>query len=65
MRAKTFSFLAGIIFFLIALLHLSRIVAGWSIVVADWEVPLALNWVGLLVGGYLAYQGLTIGRGRS
>jgi hypothetical protein len=45
---------AGMLFLLGALAHLSRLVFGWSIVLAGWEVPVWLSAVGLAVGLALA-----------
>ena len=42
MSEKTFNLLAGIIFAVVALLHLLRIYMGWLVVIADWSVPM---WV--------------------
>jgi len=58
MKPKAFSFIGGLLFFLIALAHLTRIVQGWSVVIAGWDVPIALSWVPVIVGGCMAYYGL-------
>jgi len=50
--------LAGIIFTIIALLHLVRIIYGWDPVVEGWTVPKWISWVALVVAGYLGYEGL-------
>jgi hypothetical protein len=60
MNQKTFDLVAGIIFALVALLHLLRIYAGWPIVIRNWAVPLWFSWVGLLVAGALSYSGLRL-----
>jgi uncharacterized membrane protein len=57
MTAKTFAGVAAIIFALVALLHLLRLVLGWSIVIEGWAVPMWLSWIGLLVAGALSYFG--------
>lgn len=60
MDQKTFDLLAGIIFALVALLHLLRIYMGWPAVIDDWTVPMWLSWLGLVVAGGLAYFGISL-----
>src|SRR5215468_10009789 len=52
MDTKTF-FLAetGLIFALVALLHLVRIFEDWPIIIGDWSVPKSVSWVALIVAG--------------
>lgn len=67
MDGKTFSFVVGIIFIVISLLHWARIIYGWEAVIGGWIVPLWISWVALIVSGYLGYEGLRLGlksRGR-
>ncbi len=42
MTEKTFATIAAAIFALVALLHLLRLVMGWSVVIDSWTVPM---WV--------------------
>jgi hypothetical protein len=53
---------AGLIFLLIAVLHLLRLVFGWEAVFEGWSVPQWLSAVALVVAGYLAYEGLRLSR---
>jgi len=64
MRAKTYATFSGIVFFITALVHVSRVFAGWSVSVAGYELPIWINVIAFVIAGYLAYQGLTIGGGR-
>ena len=57
MTEKTFSTLAAAIFAVVAVLHLVRILIGWSIVVDGWTVPMWVSWVGLIIAGALSYYG--------
>ena len=57
---RTFSFVAGLIFAIVALLHLLRIYMSWPVVVADWSVPMWVSWIGLVVAGGLASFGLSL-----
>ena len=60
MDHKTFSVAAGVIFTLVALIHLLRIYMDWPVVIGNWEVPMWLSWVGLIVAGGLSYFGLRL-----
>jgi hypothetical protein len=61
MDQKTFALLTGIIFALVALLHLLRIYMGWSAVIGGWTVPMWVSWLALVVAGGLAYFGISLG----
>ena len=60
MDAKTFSLVAGIIFGVVALFHLVRIFAEWTVVIGDWSVPKSVSWIALVVAGGLALLGLRL-----
>jgi hypothetical protein len=60
MDEKTFSLFAGLIFAVVALFHLVRIFAEWTIIIGDWSVPKSVSWVALVVAGGLALTGLRI-----
>ena len=62
MSEKTFVAVAAVIYGLVALLHLFRIVMGWSIVIDAWTVPMWLSWIGLVVAGALSYFGIRLTR---
>ena len=58
MPQQLYFLVTGVIFALIALVHLLRIVLGWPASVGGWEVPMWLSWLGLVVTGFLALSGL-------
>jgi len=58
----SFLLVTSSIFALIALLHALRLVYGWKVMLGDWTAPLWVSWVGLLIAGYLAYQGFQLRR---
>ena len=62
MKQKTFSLIAGVIFLLIALGHLSRIVFKLQWLVAGWAVPFWVNWVAMLIAAYLAFEGIRLSK---
>ncbi|MBI4101396.1 MAG: hypothetical protein HY443_00335 [Candidatus Nealsonbacteria bacterium] len=59
---KTYTLVTGVIFLTVALLHLSRIVSNWQVVLGDWTLPVWVSWLGLIVAGFLAFQGLKLSR---
>ena len=61
MEQKTFNIVAGVIFALVALVHLIRIWLGWPAGIGGWSVPMWVSWIGLIVAGGLAYFGLRLG----
>ena len=63
MNQRSFSLVAGIIFVLIAILHLLRIIFGWEAVIAGWAVPHWVSWVAVVIAGYLGYEGLRLSKG--
>jgi hypothetical protein len=65
MTEKTFSTIAAAIFGVVAVLHLVRILAGWTIVFDGWTVPMWVSWVGLIIAGGLSYYGAKLAMRRS
>jgi hypothetical protein len=57
MTEKTFATIATVIFALVALMHLLRLVIGWSVIIDTWTVPMWVSWIGLVVAGGLGYYG--------
>jgi len=55
MNQKTFSIVAGVIFAVVALLHLVRIYMDWPVTIGDWSVPMRVSWIALVVAGCLAF----------
>jgi hypothetical protein len=51
---------SGLIFALVALLHLVRIFEDWPVIIEDWSVPKSVSWVALIVAGGLALLGLRL-----
>lgn len=60
MDQKTFTIVAGVIFAVVALLHLLRILMGWPAVIGGWTVPMWVSWIGLVVAGGLSYFALSL-----
>jgi hypothetical protein len=49
MKPKPYVLVTAAIFTVVALLHLIRLIFGWSIVVAGWHVPLWFSWLAIVV----------------
>lgn len=57
---KTYHQLIGFIFLVIGLIHISRLIFQWSVVLAGWTVPMWVSWVALVLAGYLSYNALRL-----
>jgi len=62
MSQKTFSLAAGLIFLLIAVMHVLRLVLRWEVVLNGWIVPLWVSAVAIVIAAYLAFAGLRLSR---
>jgi hypothetical protein len=60
MDQRTFVLIAGVIFAIVALVHLLRIVMGWPIVIDNWTVPMWVSWIALVIATGLSYLGLSL-----
>ncbi len=58
MDQKTFTLIAGVIFAVVALLHLLRVYAAWPVMIGGWTVPMWVSWSAFVVAGGLSYFGL-------
>ena len=62
MKQKTFSMVAGVLFVLVAVGHALRISRGTLVIVDNVSIPMWVSWIGLVVAGYLAYEGIRLAR---
>ncbi len=62
MNQNSYAIATGIIFFVIAFLHLLRLLYGWDATIAGWAVPKWVSGVALVIAGYLAYEGFRLRR---
>jgi hypothetical protein len=62
MSRRAYLLATAIVFLLVALLHLARIVFGWSAVIGGWSVPMWMSWVALVVSGALTCFGFSLAR---
>ena len=47
--------ISGVIFGVIALLHVLRLLLEWQAQVAGWAVPLWISWVAIFAAGTLSF----------
>ncbi|HWA31998.1 MAG TPA: hypothetical protein VG694_00895 [Candidatus Paceibacterota bacterium] len=57
---KKFHRVAGVVFTLVALLHLSRLLFGWNFVLGSWAVPYWINALGAVITAFLAYAAFSL-----
>jgi len=62
MSQRLFLLIVGVLCGLIALVHVLRIVLGWSVMVQDFSVPMWASWIAIVIMGYLAYEGFRLAR---
>jgi hypothetical protein len=60
MRERSYIFLAGCIFTLVAIMHIWRIFTGADLQLGDWDAPVWLSWFGVAVTTYLAYMSFNL-----
>lgn len=59
---KMYLKLTGLIFSIVAILHLLRLIFRWDVVLGDWEVPIWISFVGVVGGGFLAYTAFKLSK---
>ena len=62
MKQRLFLTTTGAVFFLIAALHLLRLLLGFEAIIGSWHVPLWVSWIAIAVSGYLAYTACRLRR---
>ena len=54
MNARPYLLVSGVVFCLVALLHLVRVINGWGLQCGPWPVPIWVSWGGTVVPGILS-----------
>ena len=57
--SNSYTAVTMVIFAIVAILHIVRLVKGWSVHVGPHEIAMSVSWVGLVVSGLLAIWGFT------
>jgi hypothetical protein len=60
MSQRSYLFVSAVIFSLVFLLHVLRLVYGWSALIGGWMVPIWVSWIGVVVSGFLAFEGFRL-----
>jgi hypothetical protein len=61
LSSKMFYKVAGAVFAIVGVLHLLRVLFGWNMVYAGWDVPGWLSLVAAVVLFYLSYTAFKLG----
>ena len=59
LNRKTYMMVTATLFLVVAIMHLLRIIFGWSVEIGGLSIPFWASWLGVLVAGALAYFGFT------
>jgi len=59
---RAFSMVAGVLFVLVAVIHALRIANGALVIVENVSIPMWVSWIPIVIAGYLAYEGIRLGR---
>ena len=61
MTNKLFYTLTAVIFSAVAIMHILRLVYGWEALIGGFMVPMWVSYIGIIIGGFLAYTAIKIG----
>lgn len=59
MTLKTYAVTSSLIFLLVAVVHVLRLIWNWDVAVEGWHIPIWFNVIGILIAGYLSYEGFS------
>jgi len=62
MKPNLYCLVTAAVFTVVALLHLLRIIFGWSVLIAGWHVPFWLSWLAIVVLAVLVFYGIKLAR---
>jgi len=60
MNKRTYFLISGLVFAIVALVHLWRIISQFEVVIGTWSAPMVVSWVGFIAAGILSYCGFTL-----
>ena len=60
MSKNTYLKTVGLIFLIIAALHVLRLLLGWEGVIGGWELPTWISWAAIVVAGWLSGPGFIL-----
>lgn len=62
MSVKNFTLTTGFLFLALGLLHIIRIIYGWSAVIGEWSLPLSVSGAVAVFVFFLSFQSFKINR---
>ncbi len=62
MTNQNFFRITTIIFSIVGLVHLARILIGFPIMIGNFDHPMWLSWIEMLIAFYLSYKGFWFGK---
>lgn len=62
MTQKNYAMWTGLVFSAVTVFHALRLLYGWQVNVAGWETPMWLSGAGIIVAGFLAYNGMKLSK---
>ena len=62
MTTKGYLLATAVLFSVIAVLHVLRIVYRWPVSIDGWSPDLWVSWAGVVLAGFLAWQGFRLAR---
>ena len=60
---RTYIQISGVLFGVIALLHIVRLLLDWPAQIAGWDVPLWISWIAIFLAGALCAWAFSVLRG--
>lgn len=57
MTRRNYFVVSSAVFAAVALVHLYRVMQGWTAVINGYEVEMWASWISIAVAGYLAFTG--------
>ena len=62
LSTKNYLQLTGVIFVVIAFVHVYRLFSGMPVLLGNWNAPMWVSVVGAVVAGFLAYSAFILGK---
>jgi hypothetical protein len=56
--SNSYAAVTVLIFAIVAIMHLVRIINGWSVVIGPHDISMSVSWAGLVVAALLAIWGV-------
>jgi hypothetical protein len=57
--SNSYAAVTVLIFAIVAIMHLVRIIRGWSATIGHHNIPMSVSWAGLIVAALLALWGVS------